>query len=980
MSIHFIPFSCPACKQIFNLSASQTAKYCPFCGYSLKIEQQTSSELLFNRYSLIEKIGKGGMGEVYLANDLICGRKIALKRIRSDLVEHPQIRHRFLKEAHITCQLTHPAIIPIFSIQENPTATFYTMPFVEGETLKQIIRKGRQSEKKGAKPDLVGCSIPTLMRIFITICQATAYAHSKKIIHRDLKLENIIIGKYGEVLILDWGLAKYIDSPEDESCSPDIQPPFPEDDQITRVGKVVGTIAYMAPERALGNPATIQTDIYSLGVILYQLLTLRSPFKRGTLSDFKKIMHHEELIDPVAAAPYRDVPKGLAEITKKALSIDLQTRYHSVNEIICELETYLGGRSDWFQAALLDPKCKRDWEFQENILIAEHIAITPSLIDSEWVNMMVSRQSFAGNIRIQTSICFGEKAEGIGILMSIPEASQRTFINEGYCLWIGSDLYRTTRLLRSNVELIQAPDIYLKRHQWNDIRIEKVDRTIHLYLNNTLQFSYIAQIPLLGTHIGILSKDVDFSLLPLSVSVGSLNLTVNCLAVPDAFLAHKDFAQALSEYQRIAYSFPDRVEGREAIFRSGLTFIEQAKEMEDLSYLELALEEFEKLHKTPGGPLEYLGKALVYQFLGETVEEIKCFELAYRRYPHHPLLHVLQEQILSRMHELSRKERVNTYRFVSLAVRHFNSSSIDAHTKRLLSSLQKNWEPLPFIEEHHLKNGQRQLVQIAIPLAFWLDSPFTLGEILDNLIHSPSPSLIDMQNIFASILVMGGWKYALDKLKQIQEKQPSLLEFSWKEIELMIACHEHPLEEAFLLIFSTISPQPNFSEKRKWLYAINQAIDRNQSYLAIQAIERIIKKCELSFDIQLKLNGWLIWAYLREKNRNKAKEIFDTYPSELLTTGSTPLHFLFGCWLNSVEGEEAAKLHFMNLAPATYPRSWTLACYELTGELTRQGWQANAFTWERRQLYRQLTLFYHCSSDEQLVEHFEKLYQKTFIS
>ena len=197
--------TCSACHQLFILSASDPARFCPFCGNFLAIQSSApphielppTSEILSNRYQILENIGKGGMGEVFLAFDTLCGRRIALKRIRSDLLEHPHIRHRFLKEAHITCQLTHPAIIPIYSIQAIQLSAYYTMPFVEGETLKQIIRKTSQQEKKGEKLDHIGGSIPALMRVFITICQAVAYAHVKGVLHRDLKPENIIVGKYG---------------------------------------------------------------------------------------------------------------------------------------------------------------------------------------------------------------------------------------------------------------------------------------------------------------------------------------------------------------------------------------------------------------------------------------------------------------------------------------------------------------------------------------------------------------------------------------------------------------------------------------------------------------------------------------------------------------------------------------------------------------------------------------------------------------
>ncbi len=979
--------SCPYCRQSFQLTSAELARFCPFCGHSLeaaissepKVDPPTK-EWLSNRYQLLENIGKGGMGEVFLAFDTVCGRRIALKKIRSDLLDHPQIRHRFLKEAHITCQLTHPAIIPIYSIQAIQLSAYYTMPFVEGETLKQIIRKSRQQEKKGEKLDHLGGSIPALMRVFITICQAVAYAHSKGVLHRDLKPENIIIGKYGEVLILDWGLAKYIHSPLSDEEEMPLQPtiPFPENAEITRLGKVVGTVAYMAPERALGQPATIQTDVYALGVILYQLLTLIPPFKRGTLEEFRKKMAKEEWLDPILAAPYRDVPKMLARIAEKCLSRNPQERYDSVDELIYELENYLEGRSEWVHVAELHVRRKADWEFQEHVLIAEHIAITRATDETEWVNLMISYQSFTGNTRIETSICLGESAHGIGLLMSVPEASQRNYMTDGYCLWLGSDQHRSTKLLRSNVEVMQAPDIFLKRRQWTRIRIEKIDKSIHFYLDDVLQFSYIAHLPLIGTHIGLLSRDADFEIEALQVYVGSLNLTVNCLAVPDAFLAHRDFTQALSEYRRIAYSFPDRVEGREAIFRAGLILIEQAKGAKDkLPFLEQALKEFEKLHRTPGGPLEYLGKALVYQTLNENEEEIKCFELAYRRYPKHPLLPVLQEQILSRMHEVSRKERIATYRFILLCTRQLPPSAIDTHTRRLFASLQKHWELLPFIEEHSHKISTFPMRRFAIPLAFWLAKPYILGEILEDLLNTDQPSTLEIANALACLIELGAWEYAQSKLNQIKLSS-SLLGITWEEIEMMIACHSQPLEVIFKQLFGIPHLKLDFSKMRPLLYALDQAIDQRQInlvHLAMQALEH----CELSFDARLRFNTRRIWALLWDKNWQQAGEIIYAYPVELLNKESTPLHFLYGCWLQGTEGREMAMIHFMGLFHVTYPRSWTLASHELIGDLLQRDWLDKAFLWEKRQLYRQLVLYYHCAGEEQLSQHFSQLYQACIL-
>lgn len=973
-----LTMTCQVCRQTYSVQSSGIPQFCPFCGQPQKKESNVENEIA-PPYQIIDTIGKGGMGEVFAAYDPNCKRRIALKRIRPDLIEHPQIRHRFLKEAHITCQLTHPAIIPIYAIQSTPENVFYTMPLVEGETLKQILRKTRQQEKKGEKLDHIGGSIPALMRIFMTICQAVAYAHSKGVLHRDLKPENVIIGKYGEVLILDWGLAKWInpsEGEEQESLLP--EQPENKDNLLTRTGKVVGTVAYMAPERAVGEPATIQTDIYSLGVILYQLLALRSPFRRKSLDEFRKTMHRETIVDPVVASPYRDVPKMLAQYTLKCLAKNPQERYRTVDDLIHDLETYVEGRSEWFHVSNLDIMKKQDWEFQENILLAEHTAITRMTEEAEWVSLMISRQSFNGNTKIEASIYLGEDSRGIGFLLSIPETSERTNLNEGYCLWIGSDSHRTTKLLRTNVEIMHAPDIFLKREHWYKIRIEKIEKSIHFYIDDTLQFSYLAHLPLIGTHVGLLSRDADFQIRELQVYVGSLNLTVNCLAVPDAFLAHEDYPKALSEYRRIAYSFPDRPEGREALFRAGLTFIEQAKNHPDKQkLLDEALQEFEKLHGTPSAPLQYLGKALVYEIQGENEEEIKCFELAYRRYPMHPLLLVLQEQILSRMHEVSRQQRLATYRFILLTVRYLPQSAIDTHTKRLFTSLQKHWEILPFIEDLPAKNNSYHPSRLAIPLAFWQAKPYVLGEIIDELLRNENPPISEISNALFCLIELGAWAYAQKKLAKVQSKLEASSQWIW--LNAALACKTQPLKDiatAFLLQNQT---QIEAFELRAILYFIDQAIDQNEPELVHKCIDSLAR-CELSFDAQLRLNARRIWAYLLAKDWQKAGEIFSAYPVEFLNKESSIMHFLYGCWLQASQGQEMARMHFMGLLLVSYPRSWTLASHFLIGHISlKSNWYAQAFLWEKKQLFRQLALYYHCAGNSALSTDYQKLYQQQGI-
>lgn len=1018
--------TCPSCHTHFVLASAPddlTINYCPFCRKSLNIYKESTVPLPSEResidnisspsvsfltehipteasiqftigpYQVLSSIGKGGMGEVFLAYDTTCGRRIALKKIRPDLIEHKQLHNRFLKEAHITCQLAHPAIIPIYAIHSEDNVAYYTMPFIEGDTLKQILKTARKKERRGEKLDHITESIPSLIRIFLSICQAVAYAHSKKVLHRDLKPENIIVGQYGQIIILDWGLAKMIKNGNGESPSEfgieDSKEETKDPHQLTHIGKVVGTVAYMAPERAMGQAANFQTDIYSLGVILYQLLTLKNPFQRESLKDFRLNAHKEKLIDPAEVAPYRDVPRSLSKVVLKCLSPHPEQRYLTVDELIRDLENYIEGRSEWFQIAELNIKNKADWEFQENVLIAEHIAITRETEVSEWVSLMISKASFQENIKIEAKVKIGDIGHGIGFLLCIPEAAERAHLNDGYCLWLGSEKSKSTKLLRSTVEVIHAQDVFLKSNEWYDISIEKIDNNIYFYLNNSLQFSYISHLPITGTHVGLLSRDADFTLKDLFVYIGSQNITVNCLAVPDAFLAHKDFATALSEYRRIGYSFPGRAEGREAMFRAGITLLEQANNTADpeqkADIYDQAHEEFSKLNGTPGAPLEYLGKALIYQAQGDYEEEAKCFELAYRRYPKHPLLPVLEEQIIYRMHTSSRYHRQATFNFVLLALKYIPNITTMQNAKKLLSNLEKHWEPLSFIDKDPLISDSENLKKITfgLKLAFWLARPYALLEMIDIVLKMQPIPVITLGNILFCLIELGSWKAAESKLQEITDKfdETPLPDFSLIQEMLTVAINSHSksLEDAIHAFIN--NPPPGFfcESERTLLYLLNRALDSKQTELVHEVYQHHLE-WGLSSTMLQNVQCCEIWALLIDKNWEKAGDLLHIYPLEVLSQDTSLLHFLYGCWLYITEGKEIANIHFAGVFEVSYPRTWTLFSYFLKGKIHEgQGWVKKSFLWERRQLYRQLSLFYHCTGDEDLSHHYENLAQQEAV-
>ncbi len=857
-------------------------------------------------FKLLKSLGKGGMGEVFLAYDSVCKREIALKKIRDDLLKYKTIHNRFLKEARIAASLTHPSIIPIFSIHEDEKLTYYTMPYIEGKTLKKMLSKSETTSQEA--------SIPSLVRIFLSVAQGIAYCHSKKVLHRDLKPENIIVGKFGEVLILDWGLAELIEEQGEEGSEE-----IPEIPSLTRPGKVVGTLPYLAPERILGEEASEKTDLYSLGVILYQLLTLKVPFKRIDLANSQKTVQFEQFTDPREIAPFREIPPQLALIAKKALTPSKEARYQHVTEMITDIENYIEGNPEWLFTQELTINNKACWEFQENILLAKHIAITRSTDIMEWVSLMVSKHSFGGNIKVELAIKLGKAGSGIGLIVNVPTPAERKDLMDGYCLWIGSEDNPGLKLFCSNIEVTSMPDIFLKKNENQTLHVEKTENHLRFFLNGALVCDYTSNSPLRGSHIGLLYRDADFELKHLKVFIGSHNLNVSCLAVPDALLASKNFAGALSEYRRIAHSFPGRIEGREAIFRSGVTLLENASTTKKLKakkqLFSLALEEFGALHGAAGEPLEYLGKSLVYKAMGETSEEIKCLELAIRKYVKHPLLPRLIEHIVFRLHESAKYNRLAAYHLALLTLRLLPQIFDNPDNRKLIASLEAYAEPLDFL---HTKDA-------IIHLSFVLAKPLPLLE-----------SIESGKNVEDAL-------FALLKLGCIKILKENSAAKDNKEIQGALE------NKAY--------------SKRALLYILETALDEGKA----KEVLPLAKECDLLH----------IRALLSLRKWQEAGALLEAYPLEVVTDENSPLYPLFGCYLWMTEGEKIGRAHFSGFLETAYPRTPALLGYFLNKKIQLDsGWIKEAFFFEKVSLYRDLILFYRCLNNSAKAKFFEEKLKK----
>jgi serine/threonine-protein kinase len=464
----------------------------------------------------------------------------------------------------------------------------------------------------------------------------------------------------------------------------------------------------------------------------------------------------------------------------------------------------------------------------------------------------------------------------------------------------------------------------------------------------------------------VLSRDADYTIKKLGLYEGTQNITISCLAVPDAFLAHQDYVTALSEYRRIGYAFPGRMEGREALFRAGITLLEQANKAlpssNALPLYDLALAEFEKLHKTPGAPLEYLGKGLVYQAMHDSEEEIKCFELAYRRYPKHPLLHVLQEQIITRMHEISRTDRYTAYQFILLAVQHIPEWTQNQPVLKLVLRLERHWEPLPFIEHESATEETRNFIY-GIPLAFWLAKPYLLEEMIDALKTAEKPSVKLLGNALMALIALEKLPIVTEKLRDFEERG---LQIPGSDL-FRLTCREDPLEEKL----KGFTGHLEFHDERILNLLLKQALDQTLPNLVHATLSR------LEEPLSLNLICLQIWASLSEQDFSTAGELLHQFPFEWHTKETSLLHFLYGCWLLVTEGKELAMIHFSGILEVPYPRTWTLASHFLIGKLP-ETWFKKAFLYEKKELYRQLVLFYTLAKEEEKAEEYRQLRDGVF--
>ncbi len=515
------------------------------------------------KYRVLDKIGEGGMKHVMQVNDRDTDRDLAMAVLRDDNEVKHACSGRFIREARLTANLEHPNIVPIHDIGvDREGFPYFTMKLVEGETLAKILAKTSKDVPGYAEK----YTLQHLLKIFLSVCDAVDFAHAKGVIHLDLKPDNVQVGSYGEVLVLDWGLAKRtgpdgglvvaaggetdseagsevwggVGTDEDDGGETYVSLGANGSD-LTMDGEIRGTPGFMAPEQAAGKNSerTTATDIYALGAILYTILAFRKPLDTKNLEEVLARTVKGDIIPVLEANETRKVPKPLAAVVGKAMSLDPADRYGSVRDLIRDVDAYLSGRvtqaekASWFRRASLFVRRNKvpsaltllavvlaflaagmwmAFEARRAAGWGAGVDITPGdgvALQADWVQaagvwecadgvvkaaaspddafILFWKKSVRGSVAVEfdAMVPTGQELSPSADLSAILSGDTRFPRKRGYFFQLGG-LGNTCAIIQRRGGFLASVGLHLKAGKWYHVRVERDGPNLRLFQDGTL--------------------------------------------------------------------------------------------------------------------------------------------------------------------------------------------------------------------------------------------------------------------------------------------------------------------------------------------------------------------------------------------------------------------------------------------------------------------------------------------------------------
>jgi serine/threonine protein kinase len=537
------------------------------------------------RYVVGRVIARGGMGVIYEAYDLNLQRYVAMKVLPKDLPCPAEDLLRFIEEAQITSQLEHPSIVPLHDLGlDTDGNVFYTMKLVHGMTLTDILIAIRKND------EAVVAQYPLvrLLNLFLKVCDAVAFAHSRDVIHRDLKPDNIMVGSFGEVQVMDWGLARRLagtvplrpdkdGGDEPAEAAPDDAAAADADDlspHSTSSSSILGSPGFMAPEQVRGDENLVRqaSDIYALGAILYSMLVLKPSVavKNDTIEALRRVVAgdirppHSFNGDPDARfhhCPGGKVPQELSDIVMKAMAINPEDRYPTVQELQASVEEYLEGKM-WHLVLEEDfsrPDAMKRWK----VIGGEWEILNGELrVRHGEPQLVLLRRDMPGDVCIEFE-CYQEDSylNDVGCFLSaVLTDNEREIWSSGYEFKYGAYDNSLIVLMRSDQKLWQAPATPLARGKVFKVRAERVGARLRFVVNDEEIFNIVDRDPLTGSDrvaVGLLGWRADTRYRWVRVYTIGTPWRSDPLQVAERQLNKGRYATAMDLFEDVMQSFPD---------------------------------------------------------------------------------------------------------------------------------------------------------------------------------------------------------------------------------------------------------------------------------------------------------------------------------------------------------------------------------------------------------------------------------------
>ena len=368
------------------------------------------------RFRLLRPHARGGLGEVFVALDTELHREVALKQILENHADDPVSRQRFVLEAEVTGGLEHPGIVPVYGLGTYAGGRpYYAMRFIKGDSLKEATEHFHDDDSLKNNSGRRSLELRKLLRRFLDVCNAIEYAHSRGVLHRDIKPGNIIVGKHGETLVIDWGLAKATGRSEPGSGERTLLPSSASGSAETLPGSALGTPAYMSPEQAAGDLDRLgpRSDVYSLGATLYCLLTGRPPFEGDDLGEILRKVQSGDFRAPREVDPALD--QALEAVSTKAMAIKPQDRYATCRALAEDIERWMADEpvSAWCEP--IARRVRRWARRNRTTMTAAAVALVAGLVGLGTVTAVQARANTAlrtanAEVRLANAELASEKA------------------------------------------------------------------------------------------------------------------------------------------------------------------------------------------------------------------------------------------------------------------------------------------------------------------------------------------------------------------------------------------------------------------------------------------------------------------------------------------------------------------------------------------------------------------------------------------